>query len=89
MRDTLQASRIIIGTNSRWAEEMLIKIYEPFNLPIVSVSRRSAEMIKYAIDKYTKKLSTEQLISLVIHAQLKQYSGLRDISNSLNVSQFS
>lgn len=48
VHDTLHAARIIIGTESKWAEEMLMKIYEPFNLPIVSVNRRSAEMIKYA-----------------------------------------
>ncbi|MBU7007226.1 UDP-glucose dehydrogenase family protein [Phosphitispora fastidiosa] len=52
VRDTLRAARIIIGTESRWAEEMLMKIYEPFNLPIVSVSRRSAEMIKYASNDF-------------------------------------
>ena len=48
VRDTLEAPRIIIGTNSPRAEETLKAIYEPFGLPIVSVSRRSAEMIKYA-----------------------------------------
>ncbi|ACV64753.1 nucleotide sugar dehydrogenase [Desulfofarcimen acetoxidans DSM 771] len=52
VRDTLEAARIIIGTDSKWAEEMLMKIYEPFNLPIVSVSRRSAEMIKYAANDF-------------------------------------
>lgn len=52
VRDTLKAARIIIGTESKWAEEMLMKIYEPFNLPIVSVSRRSAEMIKYAANDF-------------------------------------
>jgi UDPglucose 6-dehydrogenase len=52
VRDTLHASRIIIGTESKWAEEKLIKIYEPFKLPIVSVSRRSAEMIKYASNDF-------------------------------------
>ncbi len=52
VRDTLQAARIIIGTESKWAEEMLMKIYKPFNLPIVSVSRRSAEMIKYACNDF-------------------------------------
>lgn len=52
VRDTLQAARIIIGTESKWAEEMLMKIYEPFNLPIVSVNRRSAEMIKYASNDF-------------------------------------
>jgi UDPglucose 6-dehydrogenase len=52
VRDTMQAARIIIGTESKWAEEMLMKIYEPFHLPIVSVSRRSAEMIKYASNDF-------------------------------------
>ncbi|ACV64758.1 nucleotide sugar dehydrogenase [Desulfofarcimen acetoxidans DSM 771] len=52
VRDTLEAARIIIGTDSIWAKEMLMKIYEPFNLPIVSVSRRSAEMIKYASNDF-------------------------------------
>lgn len=52
VHDTLHAERIIIGTESNWAEEMLMKIYEPFNIPIVSVSRRSAEMIKYASNDF-------------------------------------
>jgi UDPglucose 6-dehydrogenase len=52
VKDTLQAARIIIGTESEWAEEMLKKVYEPFGLPIVSVSRRSAEMIKYASNDF-------------------------------------
>ncbi|MFA7466771.1 MAG: UDP-glucose/GDP-mannose dehydrogenase family protein [Desulfotomaculaceae bacterium] len=52
VRDTLEAPRIIIGTDSKWAQELLMQIYEPFNLPIVSVSRRSAEMIKYAANDF-------------------------------------
>lgn len=52
VHDTLHAARIIIGIESKWAEDMLRKIYEPFNLPIVSVSRRSAEMIKYASNDF-------------------------------------
>lgn len=52
VHDTLHAARIIIGTESRGAEEKLMKIYEPFGLPIVSVSRRSAEMIKYACNDF-------------------------------------
>ena len=52
VRDTLHAARIIIGTESKWAEERLMKIYESFELPIVSVSRRSAEMIKYASNDF-------------------------------------
>ncbi|NLM75917.1 MAG: UDP-glucose/GDP-mannose dehydrogenase family protein, partial [Clostridiaceae bacterium] len=52
VHDTFHASRIIIGTESKWAEEMLREIYKPFNIPIVSVSRRSAEMIKYACNNF-------------------------------------
>ena len=52
VHDTLHAERIIIGTESKWAEELLMNIYEPFNLPIVSVNRRSAEMIKYASNDF-------------------------------------
>lgn len=52
VRDTLHAKRIVIGTESKDAEAILKKIYEPFELPIVSVSRRSAEMIKYASNDF-------------------------------------
>ena len=52
IRDTLNASRIIIGTENKHAEGLLLKIYEPFGIPIVSVNRRSAEMIKYASNDF-------------------------------------
>ena len=52
VRDTLQAKRIVIGTESEHAEKILKEIYKPFELPIVSVSRRSAEMIKYASNDF-------------------------------------
>ena len=50
--DTLHAKRIIIGTESKVAEEKLKEIYKDFNLPIVAVNRRSAEMIKYASNDF-------------------------------------
>ncbi len=52
VRDTLHAARVVIGTKSKNAEKMLREIYEPFGLPIVSVKRRSAEMIKYAANDF-------------------------------------
>ena len=52
VHDTLHAARIVIGTESEWAEQCLREIYSDFNLPIVSVSRRSAEMIKYASNDF-------------------------------------
>ena len=52
VHDTLHAARIIIGTESKEAEALLKEIYEPFGLPVVSVKRRSAEMIKYACNDF-------------------------------------
>lgn len=52
VHDTLHAARIIIGTESEHAEKMLKEIYAPFGLPVVSVNRRSAEMIKYACNDF-------------------------------------
>ncbi len=50
--DTMHAARIIIGTDDDVARDLLLDIYAPFDLPIVSVSRRSAEMIKYACNNF-------------------------------------
>ena len=52
VRDTLHAARIVIGTESEYAKEKMLKLYENFNLPIVSTTRRSAEMIKYASNDF-------------------------------------
>ncbi|MCI8455446.1 MAG: UDP-glucose/GDP-mannose dehydrogenase family protein [Lachnospiraceae bacterium] len=48
VRDIFSASRIIIGTESKEDAAFMERLYKPFHLPIVSVSRASAEMIKYA-----------------------------------------
>ncbi|MGL5693419.1 MAG: UDP-glucose dehydrogenase family protein, partial [Peptostreptococcaceae bacterium] len=50
--DTLHASRIVIGVESKNAEESLRFVYERFNQPIVVTNRRSAEMIKYASNDF-------------------------------------
>ena len=52
VHDTLHAARIIIGTESKEAEALLREIYEPFQLPIVAMNRRSAEMTKYACNDF-------------------------------------
>jgi len=52
VRDTLQAARIVIGTENKETEEKMLDLYSNFNLPIVSTNRRSAEMIKYASNDF-------------------------------------
>lgn len=52
IKDTMEASRIVIGVESKESEAILREIYERFNKPIVSTNRRSAEMIKYASNDF-------------------------------------
>lgn len=52
VRDTLYASRIVIGTEEKEAEEKMLDLYRNFNLPILSTNRRSAEMVKYASNDF-------------------------------------
>lgn len=52
VRDTLHAARCVIGTESERAEKTMMAVYEPLGVPIVSVNRRSAEMIKYASNDF-------------------------------------
>ena len=52
IKDTLRASRIVIGVESESAREVLTSIYEPFNQPILVMNRRSAEMVKYASNDF-------------------------------------
>lgn len=52
VRDTLHASRIVIGTDEEYPAEVLMKVYEKFDAPKLKVGRRSAEMIKYASNDF-------------------------------------
>lgn len=52
VRDTLHASRIVIGTEEEEARKLMKEVYEPFHLPMLFTNRRSAEMIKYASNDF-------------------------------------
>ncbi|MBE5935701.1 MAG: UDP-glucose/GDP-mannose dehydrogenase family protein [Lachnospiraceae bacterium] len=52
INDMINGSRIIVGTNSDKAMAVIREIYRDFTAPIVQVSRRSAEMIKYAANDF-------------------------------------
>lgn len=52
VRDTLHASRIVIGVENKEDEATLREVYERFGQPIVVTNRRSAEMIKYASNDF-------------------------------------
>jgi len=52
VNDTLYASRIVIGVQSKAAEHVLMDVYKGFNQKIVVTDRKSAEMIKYASNDF-------------------------------------
>ena len=52
VKDTLGASRIILGVESDFAERVMRTLYADFHLPIIVTDRRSAEMIKYASNDF-------------------------------------
>lgn len=52
VRDTLHASRIVVGVESESAEYAMRKLYQNFDAPVIVTDRRSAEMIKYAANNF-------------------------------------
>lgn len=52
VRDTLNASRIVIGVEEEDAGEVLREVYKDFGAPILVTNRKSAEMIKYASNDF-------------------------------------
>lgn len=53
VHDTLHASRIVIGAEDPFTEEVLRKVYSGFeNVPLLVTNRKSAEMIKYASNDF-------------------------------------
>ncbi|MGF6953427.1 UDPglucose 6-dehydrogenase [Neobacillus sp. B4I6] len=52
VRDTLNASRIVIGVEEPHAGEILSDVYKDFGAPILVTNRKSAEMIKYASNDF-------------------------------------
>ncbi|MED4224249.1 UDP-glucose/GDP-mannose dehydrogenase family protein [Neobacillus cucumis] len=52
VRDTLNASRIVIGVEEPSVGQILREVYKDFQAPILLTNRKSAEMIKYASNDF-------------------------------------
>lgn len=50
--DLLNPDRVVIGTDSQRAMDIMKRIYQPFNAPIVEVDLASAELIKHAANSF-------------------------------------
>jgi UDPglucose 6-dehydrogenase len=52
VRDTLHASRIVVGVEDSYPGKVLKEVYKNFDAPIIVTNRKSAEMIKYASNDF-------------------------------------
>lgn len=52
VKDTLYGSRIVVGSESAKADAKMRDIYANYGQPIISVSRKSAELVKYASNDF-------------------------------------
>ncbi|MGQ9588605.1 MAG: UDP-glucose dehydrogenase family protein, partial [Thermoplasmata archaeon] len=52
LRDSLEPSRIVIGSLDKRSGDMLVRLYAPIKVPKIRTDLRSAEMIKYASNSF-------------------------------------
>ncbi|MGI6545386.1 MAG: UDP-glucose dehydrogenase family protein [Fastidiosipilaceae bacterium] len=52
VRDSLHASRIVVGANEDEPLEIMRELYKDFDAPLLTCDRNSAEMIKYASNDF-------------------------------------
>lgn len=64
--DLLNPDRIVIGADSQKAMDLMKRVYQPFNAPIVEVDLASAELIKHAANSFLAlKISYINAVSAV------------------------
>ena len=64
--DLMNPDRVVIGADSQRAMDMMKRVYQPFNAPIVEVDLPSAEMIKHAANSFLAlKISYINAVSAV------------------------
>ncbi len=74
--DTLHPDRIVIGTNSKKAEDMLVELHEPIDGNYVLTNLETAEMIKYAANAFLSvKISFANAIAFL--SELTGADGLK------------
>lgn len=52
INDFMHPDRIVIGVESKKAEELLVSLYKPLNAPLVVTDIKSAELIKHASNSF-------------------------------------
>lgn len=83
VHDTLHADRIVIGVESEWADKILREIFEPFHSSIISVNRRTAEIVKLASSDFLA-LKTSYMCEIANLCELVQ----ADVSDVARVMSY-
>jgi len=55
VEDAMKPERVVVGTRSKWAEEIMTELYKPFvrtGNPIIIMDEKSAEVTKYAANAF-------------------------------------
>ena len=64
--DLLNPDRVVIGADSQRAMDLMKRVYQPFNAPIVEVDLHSAELMKHAANSFLAlKISYINAVSAV------------------------
>src|SRR5271170_2037044 len=67
--DLMNPDRVVIGSSSQQATDLMKKVYEPFNVPILVTDINSAELIKHAANSFLAlKISYINAVSAICEA---------------------
>lgn len=69
IEDTLHPDRVVIGTETKRAEDVMLELHEPFKTEIVTTNLETAELIKYASNSFlATKISFSNAIAKLAEA---------------------
>lgn len=83
--DTMHPDRIVIGVESRRAEEIMTKLYKPLKSPIVVTNIQTAEIIKHACNSF---LSTKiSFINAIAHICEKLGADVEKVAQAMGLDK--
>jgi UDPglucose 6-dehydrogenase len=85
IHDTFNGDRIVIGVKEKRASEILKRMYDSFNIPILETTIESAEMIKYASNAF---LATKiSFINEIANLCEKVNANIDDVAKGMAMDQ--
>src|SRR5689334_19220630 len=83
IHDLMHPDRIVIGSQSQHAVDLMKKVYEPFNAPIIVTDINSAELIKHAANSFLAlKISYINAVSVICEAS---GANVQEVANGMGM----